>query len=142
MRSHLKRFLQAGLQAADPEVAIRKVVRLKRHTLWVGNRSYPLSRYNRVVCVGAGKASGRMARAIETLLGKRLDGGIVVVKDLQGFRTQKILIREAGHPLPDKRSERAGKDILELVRSLTRDDLLIVVLSGGASSLLVAPPCL
>ena len=80
-----------------------------------------------------------MAIAVETLLGKRLEGGIVVVKEPHGCQPNQIHLREAGHPLPDKRSERAGKDILELVRSLTPDDLLIVVLSGGASSLLVAP---
>ena len=139
VQSNLTRLLQAGLQAADPEVAIRKVLKLKRQTLWVANRPYRLSRYKRVICVGAGKASGRMALAVEQLLGKRLEGGVVVVKEQHGCRTNQIDIREAGHPLPDKRSERAGKDILELTRSLTRDDLLIVVLSGGASSLLVAP---
>ena len=80
-----------------------------------------------------------MALAVEQLLGKRLEGGIVVVKEKYRCRTNQIHIREAGHPLPDKRSERAGKDILELTRSLTREDLLMVVLSGGASSLLVAP---
>ena len=80
-----------------------------------------------------------MVLAVETLLGKRLEGGIVVVKEQHGCQPNQIHLREAGHPLPDKRSERAGKDILELVRSLTPDDLLIVVLSGGASSLLVAP---
>ena len=123
----------------DPGVAIQKVVRLKRQTLWMGNQPYQLSKYKRVVCVGAGKASGRMALAVERLLGKRLEGGIVVVKEKRGCPTNQIHLREAGHPIPQKRGERAGKDIFELVRSLTREDLLIVVLSGGASSLLVAP---
>ena len=77
--------------------------------------------------------------AVETLLGNRLEGGLVVVKEKRGCQAKKVRIRVAGHPLPDKRSERAGKDILDLVRSLTREDLLIVVMSGGASSLLVAP---
>lgn len=139
IQSMLKRLLQAGLQAADPEVMIRTAVKLKGQMLWIGKRQYRLSRYNRIVCVGAGKASGKMALAIQKILGNRLEGGIVVVKEAQGCRTKKILVREAGHPVPDKRSQQAGKAILELSRSLTRDDLLIVLLSGGASSLLVAP---
>ena len=138
MKSILKRLLQAGLQAADPEIAIRKALKLKEQVLWIGNRQYRLARYKRIVCVGAGKASGRMALAIEKLIGKRLEGGTVVVKEAHGCRTSKIHIREASHPFPDKRSEQVGKDILKLVCSLTRDDLLIVLLSGGASSLLVA----
>ena len=80
-----------------------------------------------------------MVLAVEKIIGERIEGGIVVVKEQYGCRKNKIHIREAGHPLPDTRSERAGKDILELVHPLTSDDLLIVVLSGGASSLLVAP---
>ena len=80
-----------------------------------------------------------MAHAIEQILGRRLEGGIIVVNERQKRRKGGILMREAGHPVPDKRSGLAGKEILQFARSLTREDLLIVVISGGASSLLVAP---
>jgi hydroxypyruvate reductase len=139
MKSILKPLLEVGLEAADPEKAIRKTLQLEGQMLHVGTRRYDLSRYNRLICVGAGKASGRMAQAVEQQLGKWLEGGVVIVKDGYGCRTRTIQIRQAGHPTPDKRSERAGKEILGLIRSLTPDDLLLVLLSGGASSLLVAP---
>jgi glycerate-2-kinase len=139
IKSILKHLLEAGLQAADPKEAIRKTLDLKGKTLQVGMRRYDLSRFSRVVCVGAGKASGRMAQAVEQQLGKWLEGGVVVVKEGDGCRTRTIQTRQAGHPYPDRRSEQAGKEILNLVHSLTPDDLLLVILSGGASSLMVAP---
>ncbi|UCE63687.1 MAG: glycerate kinase [Nitrospirota bacterium] len=139
MKSILKQLLEAGLQAADPKEAIRKALQRKGRMLQVGTRRYDLSKFNRVMCVGAGKASGSMAQAVEQQLGEWLEGGVVVVKEGYGCRTRTIQIRQAGHPTPDKSSERAGKEILSLVHSLTRDDLLLVILSGGASSLLVAP---
>ncbi|MDX1410839.1 MAG: glycerate kinase [Nitrospirales bacterium] len=139
MKSILKGLLESGLQAADPKVAIRKALQRKGRMLQVGTRRYDLSKFNRVICVGAGKASGNMAQAVEQQLGKWLQGGVVVVKEGEECRTGTIQIRQAGHPTPDKRSSRAGKEILSLIHSLTRDDLLLVILSGGASSLLVAP---
>jgi glycerate-2-kinase len=64
---------------------------------------------------------------------------MVIVKDGYRTHTQTVQIVEASHPLPDTRGVRATKQILHLVRSLTKHDLLIVLLSGGASSLLCAP---
>ena len=139
VKSILKQLLGEGLEGADPEYAIRKTLHLKGRILHVGNRRFDLSRYTRLLCVGAGKASGRMAQGVERQLGKSLEGGVVVVNNGNITSTRTIQVRQAGHPTPDKRSERAGNEVLSLVRSLSSDDLLLVLLSGGASSLLVVP---
>ena len=135
----VRRLLQAGLEAADPTVAMDHGVQVTNGILQVGKRRYNLNKCQRVVCVGAGKASATMAVTVERLLGPRLEGGIVVVKDGHRLGTQKVQVLEAWHPVPDRRSERAGTSILELVASLTSRDLLIVLLSGGASSLMAVP---
>ena len=80
-----------------------------------------------------------MAGTLEQILGEHLEGGMVIVKDGYGAPTQKIRLVEASHPLPDARGVRATNQILKVVKSLTKHDLLIVLLSGGASSLLCAP---
>ena len=139
IKSILKQLLEAGLAAADPINAVRKVLQPKGQTLWVGNRRYNLTNFRRVVCVGAGKASGKMAIAVEQQLGHRLEGGLVIVTDGCGSPTTSVRIQEAGHPFPDKRSQRAGRHILKIARSLKDQDLLLFLLSGGASSLLHAP---
>lgn len=135
----VRQLLRAGLEAADPRVAMERALRVQDGVLRVSNRRFQLKTYQRVVCVGAGKASAMMAVTLERLLGPRLEGGVVVVKDGHGRRTQKIRVLEARHPVPDVRSERAATSILNEVQALTSRDLLIVLLSGGASSLVVAP---
>jgi len=135
----LKALIQSSLEAADSGKAIEQSLMRKDHQLCVNTIRYDLAKYQRVVCVGAGKASGHMARTLEEILGGHLEGGLVIVKDGYGAPTQKIRIVESSHPLPDARGVRASKQIFKIVRALTKQDLLIVLLSGGASSLLCAP---
>ncbi len=139
IRAFFHRICAAALSAADPAKAIRRFVRREGTSLRVGQRVYDLQRHPRVVAVGAGKASARMAWALERVLGNRLDAGLVVVKYGHAAPTDKIEIMEAGHPVPDRAGERAASKLLTLVGGLTSNDLLIVILSGGASSLLPAP---
>ncbi len=138
-RPLLRTLLAAGLRAADPAAAMRRLVSRRGDRLTVGRCRYDLRRYDRVLAVGAGKASARMAQALERILGARLDGGLVVVKHGYGAPTARVRIVEAGHPVPDRAGLRAAAQIRNLVAPLTKRDLLIVLLSGGASSLLPAP---
>lgn len=135
----LARLFRAGLQAVDPYEAVRRQVRIRRGRLTIGSQGYSLQQLNRIVVVGAGKASGRMAQALEAQLGARVETGLVVVKYGHGAPTKKIRIVEAGHPVPDQAGLQAGREIMAMIGVLQPDDLLIVLLSGGASSLLPAP---
>ena len=135
----LKALLQSSLKAANPNQIMEQLIIRKGHHLSVKGLRYDLSRYQRVICVGAGKASAHMAQTLEQILGKYLEGGMVIVKDGYQAHTQHVQIVQASHPLPDARGVRATKQILNIVRSLTKHDLLIVLLSGGASSLFCAP---
>lgn len=135
----LRKLITAGLEAADPYRAIVKTVSLRGQALHVGKRSYDLSRYNRLLVVGAGKASARMAQAMESVLGTRLEGGFVVVKTGHSVLTKRIVVGEASHPIPNGAGRRASEHIRTLVHGLSPRDLVFVLLSGGASSLLPAP---
>ena len=118
---------------------MRQAIIRKGHQLTVNRYQYDLSQFRRILCTGAGKSSGHMAQTLERILGKYLEGGLVIVKDGYGTSTQRVQIVKASHPLPDIRGVRATSHILKTVRSLTQDDLLTVLISGGASSLLCAP---
>lgn len=139
IRRLLPRLLAPALAAVDPAAALRRHVRRRGSLLQVGARRYDLDRYERIVAVGAGKASARMGAALEAVLGARLEGGLLVVKYGHGAATTRLAILEAGHPVPDRAGEAAAARLLALVRSLGPRDLLVVLLSGGASSLLPAP---
>ncbi|MDK2741991.1 MAG: glycerate kinase [Nitrospira sp.] len=138
-RPLLQKLMAAGLKAADPYHTLLNSVSVDGHVLRVGRRTYDLSRVNRVIAVGAGKASARMAQALEQALGARVDDGLVVVKTGHKLPTKRIAVLEAGHPIPDQAGLHATKRLLGLIHDLTPRDLLFVLLSGGASSLLPAP---
>ena len=138
-RPLLHKLITAGLSTADPYHALLKHVTLNSRSLSVGRRAYDLSRIDRIVAVGAGKASARMAQALETALGTRLEDGLVIVKTGHALATKRIAVLEAGHPIPDRAGLHGTQRVLRLTQRLTSRDLLIVLLSGGASSLLPAP---
>jgi hydroxypyruvate reductase len=93
----------------------------------------------RVVVVGAGKASGAMASAVEDAWGERVAGGLVVVKDGHLAETRRVELVEAGHPVPDERGAAAARDLLALALGAGADDLVLTLISGGASALTPAP---
>ncbi len=138
-RTMFRQLFLAGLDAADPESAIRGAVRIRNNRLTVGAREYDLTRFSRIVCVGAGKASGAMAAALERQFGARLEGGLVAVNEGRAGQTKRVRLLEARHPVPDHRSENAARRMVRLLESLTDRDLVLMALSGGASSLLAAP---
>lgn len=138
-QSLLRKMIAAGLRAADPYHALLAAVSLEGQSLQVRRRSYDLAHYDRVIAVGAGKASARMAQALERVLGARLEGGLVVVKTGHRVPTKRITVVEAEHPVPDRAGLRAADQLRKLVHDLTPRDLVLVLLSGGASSLLPAP---
>ena len=123
---------------------------------WMAELSRPLSGYDQIAVTGMGKASIAMAAALQTHLDGRKTFGWVsapygyagkgwfgrppVSDDLKMKNINNIGVIEAGHPLPDKESEMAGRFALVGAECLGPDDLLIVLASGGGSSLCVAFP--
>ncbi len=138
-QSLVRKLITAGLDAADPYRALLDRVSLNGHALRVGPQIYDLSQVDRVIAVGAGKASARMGQALEKILGPRLEDGLVIVKTGHTLPTKRIDVLEAGHPIPDRAGLHATQRLLSLVKNMSPHDLLLVLLSGGASSLLPAP---
>ncbi len=90
--------------------------------------------------VAIGKAGVAMTRAVERIAGDRIVGGLAIAHDGQtGPLPERISFRSAGHPLPDVRGESVGRELLDLVARIPRSDVLLVLLSGGASALACVP---
>ena len=92
----------------------------------------------RTVVIGAGKASAAMARAVEEQWPHPLEG-LVVTRYGYGEPCKRIEIVEAAHPVPDEKGRAAAGRILERVKGHTPDDLVLCLISGGASALLALP---
>jgi len=139
LRDHAETIFRAAVAAVDPAVAVRNSLRLVDRTrLRLLDVETPLPS-GRILVIGAGKAAAPMARAVEEILGSRISEGLIVTKDGHGLPLNHIQLREAAHPVPDRRGEQATRQILELVDKATADDLVITLLSGGGSALLAAP---
>jgi len=140
LRIDAREILDAGIRAADPEEAVKRSLRIAGEDLLAGpDLRLSLSDFDRVLVVGAGKASASMGKAVEDLLGDRIDGGLVCVKHGHGLPLRRIRIAEAAHPLPDRAGEEAAKKIVGLLESAGERDLVISCISGGGSALLPAP---
>lgn len=131
----------AGLAACDPVLAVERMVELRGDDLIVDGVAHPIHPDGRIVVLGAGKASLKIAWALERILGDRLDGGTVVVRhDDAAQALQRIELLEASHPLPDERSVTAARQLLEQAESLGERDLAIACFTGGSSALASLPP--
>jgi glycerate 2-kinase len=135
----LEHILRAGLNAVDPERAVRKYVRRKGNRLFVGDRSYALDRFKRILLIGAGKGTAPMAKALEEILGDHLTEGWIIVKYGYGMPLKKTHTMEAGHPIPDEAGLKATEVLLDQIRECAEEDLIICAFSGGGSALLPAP---
>ncbi len=131
--------LNAALDAADPAQAIRRLMFRSDETLWIDGVAYDLGRYRRVFVVGAGKAGASMASAVEALIGDRITAGWVNVKYGYTEPTERITVHEAAHPVPDDAGLTGTQAMLDLLRDLTTDDLVLCLLSGGGSALMPLP---
>ena len=133
------RILKAALKAADPAEAVRRHVKLKGNQLIAGGKRYPLAYYANVHVIGAGKATAIMAQAVERLLSRRITGGLINVKYGHTGPLRRIEQNECGHPVPDRNGESGARRIAEIAKRAGSDDLLICLISGGASALLPLP---
>lgn len=93
----------------------------------------------RIIVVGAGKAAASLAKGLEEQLGDRINDGCIIVKydHLEDLRHIRQI--EAGHPVPDENSLRGTRELLDTLTGLTPDDRVFVLVTGGASALMIAP---
>ena len=132
-------ILSAALEAVDPVNAVKRQVSLSDDTLRIGQRIYDLGRYRNIYVIGGGKAGGSMAQAVEEILGQRVTAGLVNVKYGYGAKTDIIRLNEAGHPIPDAAGMAGTKQMAELARQATDEDLVLCLISGGGSALMTLP---
>jgi len=119
----LRRLFACAVKTADPMLTLPNAL--------------PEKPKGRVVVIGAGKASARMAEAVETVWGPC--EGLVITRYGYARPTEGIEIIEAAHPIPDIQGAQATRRIMELLQSLTATDYVLALISGGGSALLTYP---
>ena len=135
-----REMIEAAIEAVNPYGLIARQMRLQGSELKVKTLRFNLADFEHIYVIGAGKASAPMALAVEDILDQYITDGAVIVKYGHGIATKKIKILEAGHPVPDENTLRATGEILRLAQRAGKNDLVIVLLSGGGSALLESLP--
>jgi hydroxypyruvate reductase len=128
LRRHALSIFRASLAAADPAGAVARHL-ARRH----------FDRFRHIYVIGAGKAGASMAQAAERVLGRRITAGLINVKDGHTAPLRRIELNQCGHPVPDERGAAGSARIAQIAASAGRDDLVLCLVSGGASALLPLP---
>jgi hydroxypyruvate reductase len=134
---HALQILQAGLDAANPEHFLSRFI--GKEKLHVNGNEYVLSKYDDIYLVAVGKAADSMAKSVYSKI--NVDSGIIVIpqnyKSVVSVKSFKVF--RAGHPIPNKTSIIAAKSIIALLKGTKKSDLVIFLISGGASALVCLP---
>jgi glycerate 2-kinase len=135
-------ILRAGTRAADAYGLVHGAVRREGARVWFHPKeAYDLTAFARVIVLGAGKAAAPMARALEEILGDRLTGGVVAVQTGTGAKASlaRVEVVEGDHPIPGPASVEAAAAVGAMASHASASDLVVAVISGGASSIIASP---
>jgi glycerate 2-kinase len=133
---------EAALAAVEPSRLMKSKVRLAGRKLLVGEQSFDLKKFRRVLVIGGGKAALSMSKSLESILGDEITAGVVNVLDSQvgdAGKSGRVRIHPATHPLPSAAGQEGVLEMLELVGRPDRETLVICLVSGGGSSMLPLP---
>lgn len=139
-RTVAEQIFLAGVDRVLPSRLINKAISFSENCLQAGELSFMPDSFENIYVIGAGKASALMGAEIERMLGDRITGGHIIVKDGHSCHLARIRVSEAGHPVPDSRGLTATRSIVEIAATAGINDFVICLLSGGGSALLFDCP--
>ena len=139
LADELVAIYKEALEASHAGKAVELRLQVSSGAIRAGRRAIALDRVEDVGIVAIGKAAPAMAEAVPEAIKEKMTFGVIVTKAGYRREVEGFELREAGHPLPDRASVRATDEVMELVSELGEEDLLLVLVSGGASSLLTSP---
>lgn len=131
------KIADAGLEAIDTERVVLNSVKIHGDTLHIKNEEFDLSKFKSIKVIGFGKASCVAAGALEKVLGNKIAGGAVI--DISLGKCEFIENLVGTHPRPTPQNVEATKHIVDLAAGITKEDLVLVIVSGGGSALLCYP---
>lgn len=138
-RIHAEAIYRAAVAAVQPAALLPQYLQMEDNVLLINNQSIPLVNTDLYV-IGAGKAAAAMAQTVESILGDEIKAGIVTTKYEHALPLEKVTCIEAAHPVPDENSVDAVEQTISLLKQTKPNDVIICLLSGGASSLWAETP--
>lgn len=140
MKKIIEQIFLAGIEGVLPEKLIQTQMKRSEDVLQIAEKTFPLSRFRHIYVLAAGKAAALMAKETENVLGDRITDGHVVTKYGHKTNLKYLTLTEAGHPIPDIEGVKGMQKILNIIRQTNENDLIIWLISGGASALMADFP--
>jgi glycerate 2-kinase len=128
-----------ALAKADPYKAVKELVHLRGDLLTIGGIHLDLAKQGRIFLLGAGKATYPIARALEEILGERIEDGVIICKYGQEGTLSRSRLFFSSHPIPDEEGFRAAREALALARKTRPGDIVFAGITGGSSALMPYP---
>jgi len=130
-------IMKVAIESVDPYKVVKNALRAEDNKLIVKGKEFPIK--GKIYVLAFGKAACSMAKATEEVLGDRITEGVAVTKYGYSLPLKKIKVIEAGHPIPDENSMKGASIGVELAKKVDKDDILLVLISGGGSALFMLP---
>ena len=140
MEKIIEQIFLAGIESVLPEKLIQSQMKLSDDLLQIAGKTFPLSRSRHIYVLAVGKAAALMAKETENVLGNRITDGHVVTKYGHKTNLQYLTLTEAGHPIPDIEGVKGMQKIFDIISQTDENDLIIWLISGGASALMADFP--
>ncbi len=128
--------LDAAVASVEPERSVKDFIEVSDNNLAIAGENYALSKLNRLIVVGGGKAALPMVRAFVGLVGNKAVG---IVNAPRSEKIGNVICNKARHPVPDESGENGAREMMKLVESATAKDLVVCLISGGGSSMMPLP---
>lgn len=132
-------IIEYALAKADPYKATRDLVSLQNNILSVGELTFDLNNHQRIFLLGVGKATYPIAKALEDILGDRINGGVITCKYGQEGSLFHVDLHLASHPIPDESGLHAAMETMKMASQTQAGDIVFGCITGGSSALLPFP---
>ena len=139
----IRKIIDSYLSVVDPYNAVRNVMRYEGNVLFVGEQQFLLPKNGNIYLIGVGKASQKMALAVKHVLFEKIHSGLLITKEINDQIALNLLPNvyclKGNHPVPGYESISNTANLIAFLQNITKDDLVLCVISGGGSALLSAP---
>ncbi len=135
LRKDALSIFNAAIKAVHPSELLKDILNRGSDHLLIDGVAYPFDSFENLYVIGAGKAGSAMAVSVEKNLEDLIKEGLVITKHGHLLKTEHIAILEAGHPIPDEHGIESTNKTLELLKKVEQNDLVLCLISGGASAI-------
>ncbi|MDP3764096.1 MAG: DUF4147 domain-containing protein [bacterium] len=137
LRKKALEIINSGLSAVSTQKVLKENITLTEDTLTIKNNVFDLTKFDKLIFIGLGKAASEAALFFDELLGQKISAGAVL--DLKEVACQYIKSYKADHPRPSAKNIIASQKVVDLADGISEKDLVIAVISGGGSAMLCWP---